>query len=338
VRLRIGAFQFAHVLVIWLWHFCALLAPGVAFAQGRPSHDEAQNRLQNETEGQSANEPEEKSQPQERTLKITPGALPPVVYPKTALRVGVLDAVLSGVGATMAVAASVAGPKSDGPHGSGTPFDEAIRDALLPNTFDMQLLFRDTSDALLGAAISYVFIGDALIHATWLRKSPDVGIQMALIDAEVTLLTLGLSQLTAHAVGRERPYGRECGAELDEDSAHCTWNDRYLSFFSTHTSLSFSMAAVTCAHHHALGLSGRRPWIPCVVGFTAAAVTAFSRIMADQHYMTDVMTGAAVGTLVGFAVPAVHYGIGRLRPRGAHSSNSVVVLPTFGGVTVRGVW
>lgn len=322
MRSRIRTFRFAYVLVIWLWHFCTLLAPRVAFAEGS-------ERVQ---------EPKKQPETEQRVLKLTPGALPPVVYPKTALRVGVIDAVLSGVGASMAVVASIAGPTTDGPHGSGTPFDEAVRDALLPSRFDVQLLFRDTSDALLGAAISYVFIGDALIHATWLRKSPDVGIQMALIDAEVTLLTLGVSQLTAHAVGRERPYGRECGNELDEDSAHCVWNDRYLSFFSTHSSLSFAMAAVTCAHHSALGLSGRRPWIPCAIGFTAAAVTAFSRILADQHYVTDVMTGAAVGTLVGFAVPAVHYGFGGIRPRGSHSRAHVTVLPTFGGVSVTGVW
>jgi membrane-associated phospholipid phosphatase len=304
--------------MICLSHLCVLVAPRVAFAQGAAAQKEPQSEQQ--------------------TLKLSPGALPPVVYPKTALRVGVIDAVLSGVGATMAVAASIAGPNGNGPRGTGTPFDEAVRDALLPDSFDWRLLFRDTSDALLGASISYAFIGDALIHATWLRKSPDVGIQMALIDAEVTLLTLGVSQLTAHAVGRERPYGRECGNEFDEDSAHCTWNDRYLSFFSTHSSLSFAMAAVTCAHHNALGLSGRHPWIPCAVGFTAAAVTAFSRIMADQHYFTDVVTGAAVGTLVGFAVPAVHYGIGGLRPRGSSSSTHVTILPTLGGVTVRGVW
>src|SRR5690606_9917685 len=271
-------------------------------------------------------------------LKLSPGVLPPVAYPRTALRFGAIDAVIGTTGATMAVVASIVGPAANGPHGRGSPMDEAVRDALLPDSFELQLLFRDTSDVILGAAISYAFIGDALIHATWLRKSADVGIQMALMDAEVTLLTLGLSQLTAHVVGRERPYGRTCGNELEDNSAQCTWNDRYLSFFSTHSSLSFAMAAVTCAHHNALGLSGRHPWIPCPIGFTAAARAAVSRIVADQRYVTDIVTGAAVGALVGFAVPGVHYAFGRVRPGTSESAHNVLVLPTFGGVTVTGVW
>lgn len=314
MRFRPRTLRFAHVLAAWLALAYAALAPRPACA---------------EDSDPKAEEP---------AIRLGPGALPAVEYPKTAVRFGVVDAVLSGLGASMALGATIAGPAGDGPHGTGTPFDESVRTALLPSSFDVQLLFRDTSDALLGVALSYAFIGDALIHASWLRKSADVGIQMALIDSEVTLLTLGVSQLTANAVGRERPFGRTCGSELDPDSAQCTWNDRYLSFFSTHTSLTFAMAAVTCAHHNALGLSGRHPWIPCAVGFTAAAATAFSRIMADQHYATDVLTGAAVGTLIGFAVPAVHYGFGRFRPGGSASPTHVVVLPTFGGVSVTGVW
>jgi len=241
------------------------------------------------------------------------------------------------MGGTVAVLAAVAGSNTQGPSWTN-PFDEGVRNALLPAGYDLQLLFRDTSDALLGLAISYAFIGDAMIHASWLRKSPDVGIQMALIDAEVLLLTLGASQLTANSVGRQRPYGRTCGVEIDADSAQCVEKDRYLSFFSTHSSVSFAMAAVTCAHHNALGLSGRYPWIACATGFTAAAVTAVSRIVADQHYATDVLTGAAVGTLIGFAVPAAHYGFGRFRPGKSRDVAHVLVLPTFGGVAVTGVW
>lgn len=281
--------------------------------------------------------PKPKPKPERKPLTLTPGALPPVVYPKTALRVGVVDALLSGAGASMAAIPALLGPNTNGPRGINS-FDESVRNALLPDSYELQLLFRDSSDALLGAAISYVFIGDALIHATWLRKSPDVGIQMALIDAEVTLLTLGASQLTAHAVGRERPFGRTCGIDIDDDSAQCVENDRYLSFFSTHASLTFAMAAVTCAHHNALHLSGNHPWIACVTGFTAAAATAVSRIVADQHYATDVMTGAVVGTLIGFAVPAAHYGFGRFRPGGSGALSHVLVLPTFGGISVTGAF
>ncbi len=41
-------------------------------------------------------------------------------------------------------------------------------------------------------------------------------------------------------------------------------------------------------------------------GYAIAISTGYLRIAADKHYFTDVAVGAAVGTAVGFAVPALH--------------------------------
>jgi len=260
-----------------------------------------------------------------------------VVYPDTARRFGAVDIVLTSLGGVAALTSALIGPSKNGPQG-GIWFDEEVRNALRPSDFDAQLAFRDTSDVLLGFSLAYAFIGDAMVNATWLRRSPDVGAQIALMDAEVAAIAFGASQLTANVVGRERPYGRTCGNELDERSSQCQTNDRHLSYFSGHSTLTFAMAAVTCAHHNALGLSGGKSWIPCLSGFTVAATTAAFRISADMHYATDVLTGAAVGTLIGFAVPAFHYGFGRFRPRAAPTKTQISVLPSFGGVQVIGVW
>lgn len=270
---------------------------------------------------------------------LYPGVLPRVTYPETALRFGVPDFVITVLGGGAALTGALIGPdRENGPKG-GVWFDEDVRNALRPSDFNTQLVFRDTSDVLLGLSLAYVFIGDALIHVSWMRKSPEVAQQMALIDAEVAAIAFGASQFTANMVSRERPYGRTCGtSELDEKSAQCTTNDRYLSHFSGHSTLTFAMAAVTCAHHSALDLSAGKAWIPCLSGFTTAAVTATFRIAGDMHYATDVLTGAAVGTLVGFAVPAVHYGIFGLRPKAAPLGGRVSVVPTFGGLSLSGVW
>ena len=44
------------------------------------------------------------------------------------------------------------------------------------------------------------------------------------------------------------------------------------------------------------------PWI-WASGLTLAGVTGYLRIAGDKHYFTDVVTGAVVGSFVGFAVP-----------------------------------
>ena len=46
-------------------------------------------------------------------------------------------------------------------------------------------------------------------------------------------------------------------------------------------------------------------WAPLVwaTGLTLGATTGYLRMAADRHYFTDVVTGAVVGSAVGFAVP-----------------------------------
>jgi len=43
------------------------------------------------------------------------------------------------------------------------------------------------------------------------------------------------------------------------------------------------------------------------VGFTLATAVGYLRIAADQHYLTDILIGAAVGGLMGWAIPWVFH-------------------------------
>ena len=101
---------------------------------------------------------------------------------------------------------------------------------------------------------------------------------------------------------------------------------------------TFALAAVSCSHHAHIPLSGGQAWIPCLGGFAVAATTATFRIAGDMHYASDVLMGAAVGTLIGFAVPAFHYGIGGWTPRNSSGVGDFRVVPTLGGVSVGGTW
>src|SRR5690606_20567649 len=111
-------------------------------------------------------------------------------------------------------------------------------------------------------------------------------------------LTQGIQQVASNAVGRDRPYGRNCPSDPDEDDPHCAGRERYRSFISSHTSVPFSLAVATCMHHAHLPLSGRAAtWGVCATGLTLAAATGTLRIVSDNHYATDVFIGAALGSL-----------------------------------------
>lgn len=94
------------------------------------------------------------------------------------------------------------------------------------------------------------------------------------------LLLYGLSNVTAgivvqsmkRIVRRERPYGND-----------------FNSFPSGHTSTAFVAAEFL---HQEFG--HHSPWIS-VAGYTTAAATGYMRLYNNQHWMADVLAGAALG-------------------------------------------
>ena len=103
--------------------------------------------------------------------------------------------------------------------------------------------------------------------------------------------------------------------------------DSRLSFWSGHASIAFSAAAAGGSVAQRRGYAGW-PWV-YAVGFGAAATTGYLRIAADQHWLTDVLAGAVVGTAVGFAVPWLHRGEG-------NGNIQAQVLPLPGGFVITG--
>ncbi len=191
----------------------------------------------------------------------------------------------------------------------GIWFDEAARDVVRAESANGRQLARDASDVGLIIMESWPYF-DALVVAAWYRQSPEVAWQQGLITSEVLAVTAGVQSVVAALASRERPYGRECGQELPEDSRDCDSTDRYFSFYSGHTSQAFAGAAVNCMHHAYTPLYGggaADAWA-CAAGFGVAAGTALLRMGTDVHYATDVSMGALMGTATGLLVPwLLHY-------------------------------
>jgi membrane-associated phospholipid phosphatase len=104
-----------------------------------------------------------------------------------------------------------------------------------------------------------------------------------------------LHHVTKFSVGRRRPFVRF------PDEGFEPGTDDEMSFWSGHTSLAFSLAvsAGVVAHQRDYAVEPA-VWI---AGLTLATATGYLRIAADQHYFTDVLVGAVVGSAIGVAVP-----------------------------------
>jgi membrane-associated phospholipid phosphatase len=60
------------------------------------------------------------------------------------------------------------------------------------------------------------------------------------------------------------------------------------------------------------------------VGLTLAAATGYFRVAADRHYLSDVLVGGGLGSLIGFVNPFFVHRQWRVRPRVAAVTSGAV--------------
>jgi len=264
-------------------------------------------------------------------------ALPPLTWRWQ--RFTAIDYAIASLGAAVTLSAAIVKPRAQHSLSGGILFDETVRDTLRAHSLQSRYIFRDASDVGLSLAVTWPFFADALTTAWWYRGSRDVAQEMALIDLETLAISGAVQGATNVFVSRERPYGRDCGTEgLPSNAVDCDGSSHYRSFFSGHSAFSFTGAALICIHHFENDLLGE-PWdgLSCLGGYVVAATTASFRVVSDVHYTSDILTGALVGTLVGYGVPLLHY-------RSAHARGSstqglrLSLVPAAGGLGVQGIF
>ncbi len=125
---------------------------------------------------------------------------------------------------------------------------------------------------------------------------------IVLMYGEALMITGGLTGLTKRFTKRPRPYVYNEMAPITKKQSRTA---RY-SFFSGHTS-----SAATNSFFAAKVFSDYFPdsKLKPYVWFTAAsipAITGYLRYKAGKHYPTDVLTGYAVGAVIGVLIPHLH--------------------------------
>lgn len=129
---------------------------------------------------------------------------------------------------------------------------------------------------------------------------------LGLMYFETGILTLSITELTKAWVQRKRPYLYNTNLSIDKRTELAGDKSSYKSFFSGHSSMAFT-TAVFCATTYS-DIYGRTKLTPFVWAgaLGVAGLTAYLRVEAGKHYPSDILVGAAVGSLIGYTVPKLH--------------------------------
>ena len=153
-----------------------------------------------------------------------------------------------------------------------------------------------TGDIVLACTLAAPFA--LAIHQSW-----DNIITGAVMYAEALLLSHSVKELTKDFVVRWRPYcyydDTRSSLLKDEDSGE--------SFMSGHTATAFTSASFLSTLYAHMHPEGKGKYWVAGGSFAAAAAVGTLRILSGNHFFTDVLAGAAWGSLVGWLVPRLHY-------------------------------
>jgi membrane-associated phospholipid phosphatase len=209
-----------------------------------------------------------------------------------------VDGALVGGGATLwilpflVVGNTIAGPRCD-------PCNP--RDL---NALDRRFVKYHNEGARTGAAAMWALpgllvLGDFLDVGPrrWRGWSSDL-----VVIAESLVWDGALQEVVRYAVRRPRPFMYAPGVRPKERVTP----EATLSFYSGHTSSMFTVAVAFSLTYTLRHPDGVGRYIVWPVTLALAAVEPILRVASGDHFPTDVLVGALMGSAVGLLVPALH--------------------------------
>jgi hypothetical protein len=127
------------------------------------------------------------------------------------------------------------------------------------------------------------FLGGKLLKNEKAMSVAEDGLASSLIAAGV------ISPILKLTVSRERPNHAESTFDRDRGG---------MSFPSGHATQAFAVASVIAAHYDS-------PWVK-VAAYGLAGLVGLARMEQGEHFASDVLAGALIGTAVGNAVVRFH--------------------------------
>lgn len=191
-------------------------------------------------------------------------------------------------------------------------FDAYTREALRAPAAHLPI--SDVGDALGNGRIAVSALGLAWAVAEYADVD---AVEHPVRDAIVGLAAAGaVNGITKMVVGRARPRLDEGARTFRPFNLSNAWQ----SFPSGHTVVGFSLATAVSEHY-------RHPLVR-VPAYGLASLVAWSRVHEDEHWVSDVVAGALIGTYVTRSV------VRWLHDNGSDGRISVILDGTGAGISI----
>lgn len=181
-------------------------------------------------------------------------------------------------------------------------YDERIYEKNDVNSFDRTFMhsYSKTRDD----AADFLLVATMATPAVLAMTDKEEWLTCATMYAETLLIANGVKELIKLAVNRPRPYMYYDTESFPKDDIE--EGDWANSFPSGHTTIAFA-SATFASYTFTKYFPESKLQIPIIAGsYGMAAGVAALRLSSGNHFMTDVITGAAIGSLSGFIVPWLH--------------------------------
>jgi membrane-associated phospholipid phosphatase len=135
-----------------------------------------------------------------------------------------------------------------------------------------------------------------ILAVTWFygnHKEKNNLTDFAIQGAKAFVLARAITYIPKYLLHRERPYEQETP---DKNVWHgFSFNTSNTSFPSGHSASAFALATVAAKEFKDY------KWV-APVAYSLATVSSFSRVYRNQHWMSDIAAGCAIGLLTGYAI------------------------------------
>jgi len=217
-------------------------------------------------------------------------------------------------------------------------FDDDVRNWLRASSPAARANAGLASWVLFGAVVAYPVLD---VPYAWARYGRKVAWDLFWQDATALSLATAFDLNLRDVIGRARPPESAC-LTAGGSTITClgTSSEATRSFPGGHVLIVTTAATLTCTQHLTLHLYGG-PWdaVACGTAIAADAAVGTLRIVSDDHWASDILSGWALGVAFGWGIPVLMHLHGHSSDAtdpGLHLAPVAIPVSHGGGAGVTG--